>query len=115
MKADLIEMGIPEEYITCDYAGFRTLDSVVRAKEVFGQDRFIIVSQRFHCQRGIYIADRIGCSAYGYSASDVSGPWHLKVRLREVLARCKALVDTTIGVAPKYLGDPVAVNLLESQ
>jgi SanA protein len=111
MKTDLIEMGVPKEYITCDYAGFRTLDSVVRAKEVFGQKQFIIVSQRFHCERGIYIAGEIGCTAYGYPAGDVSGPWHLKVRLREIFARCKAVYDVAFGVEPKFYGEPVVVNM----
>ena len=69
----------------------------VRAKKVFGQKQFIIVSQRFHCERGIYIAGNMGCTAYGYPAGDVSGPWHLKVRLREVLARCKAVFDVAFN------------------
>ena len=56
MKADLVALGVPEQYITCDYAGFRTLDSVVRAGKVFGQKRFLVVSQRYHCERAVFLA-----------------------------------------------------------
>lgn len=56
MKADLVEMGIPEEKIYGDYAGFRTLDSVVRARDIFGQESYIIITQRFHLERALYLA-----------------------------------------------------------
>lgn len=56
MKADLVEMGIHEEKIYGDYAGFRTLDSIVRAREIFGQERYIIITQRFHLERALYLA-----------------------------------------------------------
>ena len=56
MKAALIEAGARPERIYCDYAGFRTLDSIVRVKEIFGQTSFTVVSQEFHNQRAIFIA-----------------------------------------------------------
>jgi SanA protein len=113
MKRDLMEQGVPEEFITCDYAGFRTLDSIVRAKEVFGLGRFIVVSQRFHCERAVFLGQKTGCEVYGYCAGDATGYWHLKVRVRETLARVKAVLDLSLGKRPRYLGEPVAVSLKE--
>jgi SanA protein len=104
MKRDLIDRGIPPEYITIDYAGFRTLDSVVRADEIFGLEDYIIVSQPFHCIRAIFLAEQHGQKAIGYCAKDVISPAGIKTRLREVLARSKAVMDVVTGKKPKYLG-----------
>ena len=60
MENDLIRAGVPNQYVVKDYAGFRTLDSVIRAKLIFGQDALTIVSQRFHCERALYIAQALG-------------------------------------------------------
>jgi len=117
MKADLVERGIPAEYITIDYAGFRTLDSIVRAKAVFGLDEYIVVSQPFHCQRAVYLADKKGQSAIGYCAADVHGGFGLKVRIREIPARAKAVIDILTSKQPKYLGpeEPVQYRIYEQQ
>lgn len=104
MKADLIEKGVPADYITIDYAGFRTLDSVIRAEQVFGLKDYMVVSQPFHCRRAIYLARQQGQSVIGYCAADVAGSSGMKIRLREVLARAKAVVDILISQPPKYLG-----------
>lgn len=104
MKADLIDRGVPEEYIALDYAGFRTLDSVVRAKKIFGLEDYIVVSQPFHCRRAIYLAHKSGQSVIGYCAPDVAGASGLKIRLRETLARAKAVLDVAASREPKYLG-----------
>ena len=71
MKKALMQKGVPEKSIYLDYAGFRTLDSVVRAKEVFGQTRLTIISQRFHNERAIYLAEKNGITAIGFNAKDV--------------------------------------------
>ena len=114
MKADLVELGVPARYVTCDYAGFRTLDSVVRAARVFGQTRFVVVSQRFHCQRAIFLARQKGYDVWGYTATDVTGYSGFKVRARECLARCKAAMDLwLLRTKPKFLGEPVPVGLRE--
>ncbi len=110
MKADLVEKGVPAEYITIDYAGFRTLDSVIRAEQVFGLDDYVIVSQPFHCRRAIYLALKQGQSVIGYCAADVAGTSGAKVRLREVLARTKAVADTFIAKPPQFLGKTEQVN-----
>ncbi|MDB6007625.1 MAG: hypothetical protein JWR15_4612 [Prosthecobacter sp.] len=112
MKRVLMQMGVPAEKIVCDYAGFRTLDSVVRAKEVFGQQRVIFVSQRFHHARAIYLARAFGIEAFGLDAKD--GPVALSVKtfLREKLACVKAVLDVNaLGTQPKFLGEKVAVPL----
>ena len=71
MRKALIAHGIPDSVIVMDFAGIRTLDSVIRAKKVFGQDRFTIISQRFHNERALYIAGRNGIEAVGFNAKDV--------------------------------------------
>ena len=110
MKSDLVEKGVPAEFITVDYAGFRTLDSVVRAEQIFGLTEYIIVSQPFHCRRAIYLADRNGQSVIGYCAADVGGRSGLKLRLRETAARLKAVLDVMVSKNPKYLGDTEPIN-----
>lgn len=104
MKADLVEKGVPAEYIALDYAGFRTLDSVIRAEKIFGLDDYVIVSQPFHCRRAVYLANKNGQSAIGYCANDVTGASGFKVRLRETLARAKAVSDVLTAKQPKFLG-----------
>lgn len=104
MKADLVERGIPPEFIAVDYAGFRTLDSVIRAGEVFALDDYVVISQPFHCRRAVYLATRQGQSVIGYAAADVGGRHGLKVRLRETLARAAAVADILTSKQPRYLG-----------
>ncbi len=111
MKNDLLKLGIPKEVLTLDYAGFSTLDSVLRAKRIFGQSRLIVVSQPFHCKRAIYIARRHRIDAYGFPAKDVTGPVAQKTYSREYLARVKALLDVEIlNSQPRFLGKREMVN-----
>lgn len=110
MKRVLVQLGIPESRIVCDYAGFRTLDSVVRAKEVFGQQRVIFVSQRFHNARAIYLAKALGIEAWGLNAADVPVKLSVKTFLREKLACVKAMLDVNVlDTQPKFLGEKVTV------
>ena len=112
MKLALMKLGVPADKIVCDYAGFRTLDSVVRAREVFGQQRVIFVSQRFHNARAIYLAQAFGIEAYGLDAKDVPVALSVKTFLREKLACVKAVLDVNVlGTKPKYLGEKVIVPL----
>lgn len=111
MKAALVRAGVPDDRVVLDFAGFRTLDSVVRAREVFGQTRITIVSQRFHNERAVYLARRHGIAAYGYNAPDVGGAGGAAVRAREVLARVKAVLDVRVlGTRPRFLGEPVPIG-----
>ena len=109
-KKDLIAKGIPEDNIFLDYAGFRTLDSVIRAKKVFGQDAITIISQQFHNERALYLAKHNDIKAVAYNAKDVSGRYGIKVQLREYLARAKASIDLLFNVAPKFLGDKIDIK-----
>lgn len=108
MRKALIKLGIPDSCIVLDFAGFRTFDSVVRAKEVFGLDSFIIISQQFHLQRALFIANAKGITAYGYVAKDPGSS--LKTQLREYPARVSAFIDCYILHAkPKYLGEKIII------
>lgn len=111
MRQDLIERGVPAEYITLDYAGFRTLDSVVRAQAVFQQDELIIVSQRFHAARALFLAGFVGIDARALTAPDPPAGWYLRVRIREVFARAMAMLDLLTGRGPRFLGDLEEVTL----
>lgn len=104
MKEALVAAEVPEDRIVCDYAGFRTLDSVVRAKEVFGLDSFVIVSQPAHLKRAVFLARSFGCDAYGYAAEDVNGRYSIKTTLREQLAKVAAVLDAVVRRSPKFLG-----------
>ncbi len=108
MKAALIEEGVPKGRIVCDYAGLRTLDSVVRAKEIFGAERILVISQRFQNERAIYLAQANGMDAYGFNAEDVEVSAGFKTKLREVGARVKMWLDVNfLDTRPKYLGEKV--------
>ncbi len=110
MKNALMEQGVPESVITLDYAGFDTYDSMIRAREVFGQDRFIVVSQEFQNERAVYIARRFGIEAFGYNARDVKRYGGLRTKVRETLARVKAFVEVQLGVKPTFLGEKVLIK-----
>ena len=110
MKKALVEQGVPEQAIFLDYAGFRTLDSMVRAKEVFGQDSITIISQQFHNERAIYLAEHAGLEAVALNAHDVPGSHGLKVRLREYLARVKMFIDLIVGKQPHFLGENIEIK-----
>ena len=108
MQDALIARGIPKEAIALDFAGFDTLDSVVRAKAIFGVKDLIVVSQSFHNERAICIARHHGIEAKGCNAPDVGGGAGLRTRLREKLARVKTVLDLhLLNSRPKYLGAPV--------
>jgi len=109
MYNDLIAAGIPNKKIVLDYAGFRTLDSVVRGKEVFGQDKFTIVSQLFHNQRAIFIARNKGIEAIAFNAGDDSESLAFKVQMREIAARVLVVFDMITSKQPHFLGEKVII------
>jgi SanA protein len=111
MKADLVRRGVPAEAVYCDYAGFRTLDSVVRSERIFGQKRFLVVSQRFHNERAVFLARRHGLDAEAFDAGDVNGSSGLMTHLREHLARVQAVLDVTVlRTKPRFEGPPVRIT-----
>ncbi len=110
MKNELVKLGVPANKIYEDFAGFRTLDSVIRAKEIFGQNSFVIISQKFHNERAVYIARKYGIKAYGYNAPDVNKYAGLKTNLREYLAKAKVFVDLLFGIEPKFGGEKILIE-----
>lgn len=110
MRHALIERGVPDSCITMDFAGLRTLDSVVRSHKIFQQKRVTIVSQEFHNYRALFIAQYYGLDAVAYNASTPKGAY--KITWREYLARPKALLDLYIlGTQPKFLGDKITIRV----
>ena len=109
MKQALVQNGIPANVIYLDHAGFRTLDSMIRAKEIFGQNEFIVVSQEFHNERAVYIARQNGIKAFGYNAKDVNKHAGLKTNIREYFARTKVFIDSFFNVQPKFLGEKIEI------
>jgi SanA protein len=110
MQADLIAAGIPAERIFLDFAGFRTLDSIVRCKLVFGEDDILIISQPFHNERALFIADKKDIKAVAYNAQDVSANYGFKTQMREKLARIKLLLDIAFDKQPEFLGEQVRIQ-----
>lgn len=111
MLEALVEKGVPDSIIYLDYAGLRTLDSVIRMKEIFSQNSYIVVSQKFQNQRAIYIAHQSGMEIYGYNADDLGlNRMTLKTKIREKLARVKLLIDLITNKQPKHLGEKVEIH-----
>ena len=111
MREALIALGVPDSCIVLDYAGFRTLDSVVRCKEVFGEDSITIVSQEFHNQRALFIANKNGINAIGFNSKEVNKNYSLKTRIREYFARVKCVLDIYIlNTSPKFLGEKIRIG-----
>lgn len=110
LREDLIDRGVAPDDIYLDYAGFRTLDSMVRAKEVFGLDSFTVISQKFHNERAIYIAKHYDLEVIGYNAQDLRGRHGMRTKSREILARTKAVLDIRFGKEPRYLGERINIE-----
>lgn len=105
MKNALIEMGVPDSVIFLDYAGFRTYDSMYRAKAIFGLTRFTIISQKFHNERAAFIAKNLGIDAIAYNAEDLSISYRKYMVFREAIARTAAVGDLYVWFKkPYFLG-----------
>lgn len=105
MKTALMAQDVPENDITLDYAGLRTLDSVVRSKEIFGQDSITIITQRFHTYRALFISQHYAIHAVAIVAGDISFPGSVPITIREIMARPLAVIDLYIlKKTPHHLG-----------
>ena len=112
MKKALIKEGVPDSVITLDYAGLRTLDSIVRSKEIFGQDKITIITQPFHCYRAIFISQFYHIDAVAIQAIEPSPEVMVKVYVREYFARAKAVIDLYIlKTAPRHLGEKEPLDI----
>ncbi len=111
MKEALVARGVPEARVYCDYAGFRTLDSMCRIKAIFSQQSVTVVSQRFHNERAIYLARSFGIDAIGYNAQDVDFMHGFKTGVRERLARLRCFLDVNLfGTGPHFYGERISIR-----
>jgi SanA protein len=111
MRAGLIARGVPVDAIYRDFAGVRTLDSILRAADVFGQKRLIIVSQRFHVARAIFLARNSGLEAWGLEARDVARPYSVFTLLRRYPSALRAYYDIWFDTPARHSGTPVVIGV----
>ena len=112
MKKALLARGVPESALHLDYAGFRTLDSMARAKMVFGVREVTVITDDFHLARSLFLADSFGLKAVGYSPAPVPLSASVKTRVRETVARPASLVDVyVLHRQPKFYGPKVELRL----
>lgn len=112
MQNALMERGIPDTAITLDYAGLRTLDSVVRSKKVFGQEDVVVVTQKFHSYRAVFIGDYYHINTIAYTAEDVPFRESFNILFREFLARPMAVLDLyVLRKNPRHLGQPEKIGI----
>lgn len=110
MRKALVKLGVPFDDITLDYAGFRTLDSIVRCKKIFGQDNVIIITQPFHSYRALFISNYYDMNAVAMTTNEVEKSF--KVQFREYLARMLAVWDLyIINREPKFLGKKETLDI----
>lgn len=111
MKKALVKSGVPDSVITLDYAGLRTLDTIVRCKEIFGQDTITIITQPFHCYRALFISNYYDMNAVAVMAEDPDQKSGVKVYVREYFARAKAILDLYVFKAePRHMGNKEPLN-----
>jgi len=110
MRDALVKRGVPAAKIYRDYAGFRTLDSILRAKSVFGQDKVLIISQQFHIERALFLSNAHGYDFYGIAAQGPEFPLGLKTAVREIGARVWAVVDLIRDRGARHQGDHVVLG-----
>ena len=112
MRKALMNRGVPAKAITLDFAGLRTLDSIVRSKEIFGQEKIIIITQPFHSYRALFISQYYEMDAVAVGADEPDLEISFKVRIREYLARTKAVLDLyVLKTAPRFLGKKENINI----
>ncbi|EOS50781.1 SanA/YdcF family protein [Adlercreutzia caecimuris] len=110
MRNVAVEAGVPADDVFMDHAGFSTYESMYRARDVFGAKRIVIVSQRYHLYRALYVAERLGLDAYGVSADLRPYAGQETREVREILARVKDFLTAIVQPPPTYLGDPISLS-----
>ena len=110
MKNYVVERGIPSENIFMDHAGFSTYESIYRAKEIFQAKKIVIVTQKYHLYRALYIANRLGIEAYGVGSDPRQYVGATNREIREILARDKDFIKCIFKPKPTYLGDTIPVS-----
>lgn len=110
MKDFAIEKGVPSENVFMDHAGFSSYESIYRVKEIFGAKKIVIVTQKYHLYRALYIANKLGIEAYGVGADPRQYVGATYRELREILARNKDFIKCIFKPKPTYLGDTIPVS-----
>ena len=111
MRDYLLDLNIKEEDIFLDHAGFSTYDSIYRAKYIFGVKKIIIITQKYHIYRALYLASKLDIEAVGIVASDIPQKGVMfKNNIREILSRDKSFIYGIIKPKSKYLGDKIPIN-----
>ena len=108
MRDDLVARGVPAKRIIMDNAGFRTLDSILRCRDIFGQHKFTIISQAFHNKRAVFISNHKGLATVAYNAPDGADYW--TVNLREKFARLKMLGDLVFNRQARVYGEKIEIQ-----
>ncbi|MCW3076200.1 MAG: putative rane protein [Bacteroidetes bacterium] len=110
MRKALMLKGVPDSCLVLDYAGLRTFDSMVRCKDIFGQDSVIVISQQFHNARAVFIAEKIGLTAFAFNAKKVTTQKTAKMTFREFFSRIRCVLDLYIlNTKPKHLGNKIVI------
>jgi SanA protein len=110
MKREILTHNVPDSVLYLDYAGLRTLDSMVRSREIFGQDSIIVISQKFHNERAVFLAKAHNIKAIGFNAPSPGIEYQSKVMMREILARVKVFVDLFTGKQPAHMGEQIQIS-----
>lgn len=110
MKLFALDSAVPSQDVFMDHAGFSTYESIYRAKEVFGVEKMIIVSQEYHLYRALYIAQELGVEAYGVSADLRNYTGQTARDIRELLARVKDIATSILQPQPTYLGETIPIQ-----
>lgn len=110
MKEYALERGVPSEDVFMDHAGFSTYESMYRARDIFCAEKVIIVSQRYHLPRALYVAEKLGLEAYGVPAKEAEYRGQAYREFREILARTKDFCTAVVQPLPKYLGEEIPIS-----
>jgi SanA protein len=105
MRAAAEECGVPPQDIFLDHAGFSTYETMCRARKIFGVESALVVTQKFHLPRAVYLAGQFGIDAVGVPADRQSYKQSSFHAVREILARCKAYAQVIAHSSPRFLGD----------
>jgi len=110
MKGFAVSKGVPSEDIFMDHAGFSTYESLYRAKHIFGCKKIVIVTQKYHLYRALYIAESLGIEAYGIPSDPRTYVGATYREFREIIARCKDFFYCILDIKPTYLGESISLN-----
>ena len=110
MKQYAVENGVPADAIFMDHAGFSTYDTMYRAKAVFAVETAIVVTQKYHLYRAVFVGNALGMVITGVSAAEIEYPGQGSRDLREIAARVKDFGMVMLQPEPKFLGDVILIT-----